>query len=105
MRTTFEEIMRTKAGSKQRASIEQQMMKKSDAAKPESVKLPSALPPLIECVPTGDPVRPNFFERETEDEKKLNKTEKAWLAELRKMKYPAIGIHAITLKLGSDCRF
>jgi len=47
----------------------------------------------------------NFVVRPSNDESKLNKTERAYLAELRRLNYPHIGIQSITLKLGDDCRF
>jgi hypothetical protein len=39
------------------------------------------------------------------DEAKLNKTEKLFLARLRMLDYPWIGVQSITLKLGDDCRY
>lgn len=39
------------------------------------------------------------------DEAKLNKTERERLAWLRTLGVQAIGVQAITLKLGNDCRF
>ena len=48
----------------------------------------------------------NLGFKPSSDEDKLNKTEKAWLCQLRLL-YPAyhIGIQSITLKLGDDCRY
>lgn len=43
--------------------------------------------------------------RPTTDEEKLNKLEKAFLAYLRAINPPYIGIQNVTLKLGFDCRF
>lgn len=39
------------------------------------------------------------------DEEKLNKTERAYLAHLRAVKYAWIGIQAVTLKLADDTRY
>lgn len=39
------------------------------------------------------------------DEQKLNKTEAAYLARLRLLGHPYIGIQNITLKLADDCRY
>jgi hypothetical protein len=41
----------------------------------------------------------------TTDEARLNKTEKAYLEFLRKMRPQWIGVQCITLKLGHDCRY
>lgn len=43
--------------------------------------------------------------RPSKDEDKLNKTEKAWLAELRIRRPKFLGIQALTFKLGDDCRY
>ena len=52
------------------------------------------------------PVTPiNFVISASTDEQKLNKTEKAYLCELRRLGSPWVGIQNITLKLGDDCRF
>lgn len=39
------------------------------------------------------------------DESKLNKTERAWLSELRIRNPKFLGIQAMTFKLGDDCRY
>lgn len=47
--------------------------------------------------------RPNL--KASNDESKLNKTETAWLAELRIRNPKFLGIQAMTFKLGDDCRY
>ena|ERR1035437_186153 len=46
-----------------------------------------------------------FVIKPSTDESKLNKTERARLEWLRTLGVQAIGVQAITLKLGDDCRF
>ena len=41
----------------------------------------------------------------SKDELKLNKLERRWLAELRLRNVACLGIQAVTLKLGDDCRY
>lgn len=50
------------------------------------------------------PVRTNLVIQKTTDEEKLNKTEARYLARLRTLGYPWIGVQNITLKLGHDSR-
>jgi len=50
-------------------------------------------------------LNPGFAVRPITDAAKLNKTEQARLWHLQALKVPALGIQAITLKLGDDCRF
>jgi hypothetical protein len=52
-----------------------------------------------------DVVLSNVVYQESTDEKKLNKLEKAWLRELRRLNPPWIGIQCVTLKLADDCRY
>jgi hypothetical protein len=47
----------------------------------------------------------NFEQSKSTDEAKLNKTEKAFLAYLRLLNPPYIGVQNITLKLGDDLRY
>ena len=61
-------------------------------------------PPLPHTV--KDPASPNFTFQPSTDEKKLNKTEKARLAYLRRIQGDRyLGIQNVTLKLADDCRF
>jgi len=53
------------------------------------------------CVPP----RANFIIKPSTDEQKLNKTERRYLGELRRLGYPYIGIQNITLKLADDTRY
>ena len=41
----------------------------------------------------------------TTDEQKLNRLETEWLAVLRDVGYPWIGIQAVTIKIGDRCRY
>lgn len=50
------------------------------------------------------PVRTNLVLQKTTDEEKLNKLEARYLARLRTLGYPWIGVQNIALKLGHDCR-
>jgi len=63
-----------------------------------------AVPPL-EVLETQDEKMPIAEIRHSTDEEKLNKTERAYLANLRAIGYDWIGIQCITLKLGDDCRY
>jgi len=47
----------------------------------------------------------NFTRKPTKDENGLNKLEAAWLVELQRRGYEAIGIQNVTLKLAVDCRY
>lgn len=61
------------------------------------------------AVSTGLPAAPiqpsEFVIRPSTDEAKLNKTERAYLAHLRCLNPPHLGIQDITFKLGDDLRF
>lgn len=49
---------------------------------------------------------PGVFEiKPSNDEAKLNKTERSRLGWLRMLGVQSIGVQAVTLKLGDDCRF
>jgi hypothetical protein len=50
------------------------------------------------------PIKANFTLSKSTDESKLNKTEARYLAYLRLLKYPWIGIQNMTLKLADDTR-
>ena len=43
--------------------------------------------------------------KQSTDEQKLNKLERAWLAVMRQRNYAEIGIQSITLKIGNDTRY
>ena len=49
--------------------------------------------------------KPVFTLTPSTDEQKLNRTEKSWLAVLRSRNVHWIGVQAVTLKLGDDCRY
>jgi len=68
------------------------------------IKVPPRHP---ECVETYRRVLPKttFALHHTTDENRLNKTERAYLAHLRMLGFPWIGVQNITLKLGDDCRY
>ena len=51
------------------------------------------------------PVACNLTIKPSTDEQKLNKTERGYLAYLRRLNPEPIGIQNITLKLGDDCRY
>ena len=55
--------------------------------------------------PTKPKSAPDFLIKPTTDEEKLNKTERAWLNELRTRGIAEIGIQNVTLKLGADLRY
>ncbi len=62
---------------------------------------------LTTSVPIDDPADPEAAVTITEstDEQKLNKLERAWLAELHTRGYAFIMCQAVTLKLGFDTRY
>lgn len=62
--------------------------------------------PSPETISAGLPhPKPVFTLTPSTDEQKLNRTEKSWLAVLRSRNVHWIGIQAVTLKLGDDCRY
>lgn len=99
-----------------------EMIRKRPSLKPtEVIKAPNSglftltpgepmefgLIPIPELFSPEKPVkslpRPNL--KASNDESKLNKTEAAWLAELRIRNPKFLGIQAMTFKLGDDCRY
>lgn len=60
--------------------------------------------PIFEPAPIPEPLK--FEQKQSTDEEKLNKTERAWLTNLRVVERNQwIGIQNITLKLGFDTRY
>ncbi len=52
----------------------------------------------------SEPLKTDFKASPSTDEAKLNKTERAYLAYLRRLGVPSLGIQNVTLKLADDCR-
>lgn len=50
-------------------------------------------------------VQARFEIKPSTDERKLNKTEAAYLSHLRQQGHQWVGVQSLTLKLGDDCRF
>lgn len=59
--------------------------------------------PIVQEKPVKSPHKPEI--KQSNDEAKLNKTERAWLLELRIRNPKFLGIQAMTFKLGDDCRY
>lgn len=65
-----------------------------------------AAPPSPETILASLPhPKPVFTVAPSTDEQKLNKTEASWLTVLRSRNPHWIGVQAVTLKLGDDCRY
>lgn len=72
---------------------------------PKRVKVAVDGPRPVKTEGTGFAAPPAFAVGQSTDEKKLNKTEAAYLALLRGMGHHWLGIQCVTLKLADDCRF
>lgn len=59
----------------------------------------------VQSTPVPDVPLVNFEVQPSTDELKLNKTERAWLEEMRRRGYRDIGVQDVTLKLGADLRY
>lgn len=72
---------------------------------PKKVKVAPDSPKPVKTEGTGFVAPPAFAVGQSTDEKKLNKTEAAYLALLRTQGHLWLGIQCVTLKLADDCRF
>jgi hypothetical protein len=72
-------------------------------AKPITADPATWVPPIASPEPVHVSARVTM--QKTTDEAKLNKTEARYLARLRMLKFPWIGVQNITLKLADDCRY